>query len=124
MNKVISVISVIGVLVLLSGCAPSGNATACGSYAAAYNELADAVAAGEDRDGLLQIMDDMDLAIDKALLTATGEVRVQITASRDAVILVVPTDTGEAGINFFYSTTRVASACSDSGNPINLHDLK
>jgi len=47
-----------------------------------------------------------------------------LESSREAAALVTPDDTGDAGISLFYSTSLVASACSDSGNPIDLHDLK
>lgn len=109
--------------ILLSGCAPGGNSAACQHYEESYNEFADAVAAGEPSESILQLMGDMDVRIGESLSTASGEVRTQMEASREAASLVTPSDSGDASLNFFVSTSLVATACSESGNPIDLHSL-
>lgn len=108
---------------LLAGCGPSGNDVACHLYEESYNKFADAVAAGEPSESILDLMDDMDVRIGESLATASGEVRTQMEASKEAASLVTPSDTGDASLNFFVTTSLVATACSDSGNPIDLRSL-
>lgn len=111
------------ILLTLCGCAPSGNGKACELFAGSYNELADAVASGEDPDELWGRMEDMHFKIDEALITATGIIRIEMEASRDANLLVDRTGTGQEGIDFLYSTTLVASACAEDGHPIALQSF-
>ena len=115
-------IGVIAAALLLTGCAASGNATACGLYESAYNQVADSVAGDYEPDFVQAQVALLPDRLSEAFDKASGDVAVEMQSSLE--MAQVMSSSEDAGVAFFMSVESVADACSADGAAIDVHELK